>query len=104
LESLKNQDFKDFEIIVVDNNSTDKTAEIPKKFGQFYFLRKIKESPLQGKRDFKALEEKLLLLLTLTQFCQKIGFQEFLRSLKKIKIWLLSEVLVNFIQDQFLQN
>lgn len=33
LESLKKQDFKDFEIIVVDNNSKDKTSEISKKFG-----------------------------------------------------------------------
>lgn len=33
LESLKNQDFREFEIIVVDNNSTDKTAEIAKIFG-----------------------------------------------------------------------
>jgi glycosyltransferase involved in cell wall biosynthesis len=32
LLSLKEQDFKDFEIIVVDKNSTDKTAEIVKKF------------------------------------------------------------------------
>jgi glycosyltransferase involved in cell wall biosynthesis len=33
LLSLKEQNFKDFEIIVVDNNSTDKTTEIAKKFG-----------------------------------------------------------------------
>jgi glycosyltransferase involved in cell wall biosynthesis len=33
LLSLREQEFKDFEIIVVDNNSTDKTVEIAKKFG-----------------------------------------------------------------------
>jgi len=35
LRSLINQDFpkKDYEIIVIDNNSTDKTASIAKKFG-----------------------------------------------------------------------
>jgi len=44
LESLKNQKFKDFEIIVVDNNSTDKTAEIAKKFNVILVSeKKIKE-------------------------------------------------------------
>ncbi len=33
LESLKNQTFRDFEIIVIDNNSTDTTAEIAMQHG-----------------------------------------------------------------------
>ncbi|MBI4990711.1 glycosyltransferase family 2 protein [Candidatus Gottesmanbacteria bacterium] len=33
LHAFKQQTFKDFEIIVVDNNSTDKTAEIARSFG-----------------------------------------------------------------------
>jgi len=38
LESLKNQLFKDYELIVVDNNSTDKTNEIAKKFTDRVYL------------------------------------------------------------------
>lgn len=33
IKSLKNQTFHDFEIVVVDNNSTDKTAEVAVKLG-----------------------------------------------------------------------
>ncbi len=40
LESLKNQDFDDFEIIVVDNNSTDRTVEVAKKFGAIVLFEK----------------------------------------------------------------
>lgn len=43
LKSLKNQKFSDFEIIVVDNNSTDKTAAIARKFGA-----KVIKEPKQG--------------------------------------------------------
>lgn len=43
LSSLKKQTFKDFEIIVVDNNSTDKTAGIARTFS----ARVVKE-PIQG--------------------------------------------------------
>ena len=42
LKTIKNQDFKgDFEIIVVDNNSTDKTAQIAKKLGARVVKEKI---------------------------------------------------------------
>jgi len=40
LLSLKEQGFNDFEIIVVDNNSTDRTAEIAKKFGAILVFEK----------------------------------------------------------------
>lgn len=33
LKAIRNQTFTDYELIVVDNNSTDKTASIAKKFG-----------------------------------------------------------------------
>lgn len=43
LEALNNQTVEPFEIIVVDNNSTDKTAEIAKKYGA-----KVLFEPKQG--------------------------------------------------------
>ncbi len=43
LESLNNQTFRDFEVVVVDNNSRDKTAAIAESFG----ARVVKE-PKQG--------------------------------------------------------
>lgn len=37
LKSIKNQELKDIEMIVVDNNSSDKTCEIAQKFGAKVF-------------------------------------------------------------------
>lgn len=86
LKSLKEQDFKDFEIIVVNNNSIDKTAKIAKEFGARVIFEKIKEWHLQDKEDFWRQEGKLLLPLMLIQFCQKIGYLKFLKNLKKTRI------------------
>jgi len=52
LESLKNQDFKGFEIIVVDNNSTDKTAEMAKKFGAILVREKRQGVAFARQRGF----------------------------------------------------
>ena len=38
IDSIKAQSFKDFQIIVIDNNSTDKTIDIIKKNNLSYFL------------------------------------------------------------------
>lgn len=37
LNSIKKQTFKDFETILIDNNSTDKTVQIAKKFGAIVY-------------------------------------------------------------------
>lgn len=60
LNAFKNQTFKDFELIVVDNNSTDKTAQIAKSFG----ARVVKEEK-QGmtparERGFKEAEAEII--------------------------------------------
>lgn len=42
LQSLLKQNFKNFEVIVVDNNSTDKTAELAKSFGAIVLFEPCK--------------------------------------------------------------
>lgn len=60
LGSLKKQTFKDFEIVVVDNNSTDKTAKIARSFGA-----KVVKEPIQGmtparERGFKEAKAEII--------------------------------------------
>ncbi|MBI2611452.1 glycosyltransferase family 2 protein [Candidatus Gottesmanbacteria bacterium] len=63
LSSLQNQTFKNFEIIVVDNNSTDNTAQIANKFG----ARVVKETNqgMSRARD-KGFEEAKCEIITRT--------------------------------------
>jgi glycosyltransferase involved in cell wall biosynthesis len=60
LESLKNQDFKDFEMIVVDNNSTDKTVEIAKKFGAIVFSEKNQGVAFARQKGFLKARGKII--------------------------------------------
>lgn len=52
LQSLQNQTFRDFEIIVVDNNSTDKTAEIATQHGANIIHEPIKGVGAARKKGF----------------------------------------------------
>jgi peptidoglycan/xylan/chitin deacetylase (PgdA/CDA1 family)/glycosyltransferase involved in cell wall biosynthesis len=61
LESLKNQDFKGrYEIIVVDNNSTDNTKYIVEKYNAKYLLEKRKGVAFARDRGFREARGKII--------------------------------------------
>jgi glycosyltransferase involved in cell wall biosynthesis len=60
LFSLKNQDFNDFEIIVVDNNSRDKTSKIAKKFGVKLVSEKNQGAAFARNRGAKEAKGEIL--------------------------------------------
>jgi glycosyltransferase involved in cell wall biosynthesis len=60
LFSLLEQDFKDFEIIVVDNNSTDKTAKIAKKFGAILISEKNQGVAFARQKGFLNAKGKIV--------------------------------------------
>ena len=62
LKTLKKQTYKPFEIILVDNNSTDKTKEIAKKYTKLVF-NKGPERSLQRNFGVKKASGKYVLIL-----------------------------------------
>lgn len=55
LKSIKNQTYKNIEIVVADNNSTDKTKEISKKYTKLVFNKGPERS---AQRNYGALKSK----------------------------------------------
>lgn len=55
LESIRNQSYKDTELIVVDNNSTDQTKEIAKKYTKHVFTKGPERS---AQRNFAVSKAK----------------------------------------------
>ena len=62
LESLKNQTFKDFEVVVVDNKSSDKTKEISKEYGALVFDKGPERSAQRNYGVSKASGKYVLIL------------------------------------------
>ncbi len=60
LQSIKRQNFKDFELIVVDNNSTDKTAEIARHFGARVVKEKIQGITPAREKGFKEAKAEII--------------------------------------------
>ncbi len=60
LSSLKSQSFRDFEIIVVDNNSTDKTAKIARSFGAKVVKEKIKGMTPAREKGFSSAKAEII--------------------------------------------
>lgn len=63
LESILNQNYKDIEIIVVDDSSTDNTVTISKKFTSNVYTRKHQERSVQRNFGAKKAKGKYLLFL-----------------------------------------
>lgn len=61
LESLLNQTYKDFELIVVDNNSTDNTSEIARRYGAKVFFEPKKGVTHARQTGFLATKGEIII-------------------------------------------
>lgn len=60
LEAFKYQTFKNYEIIVIDNNSKDKTAEIAKKYGARVVREKVQGMIPARERGFREANSEII--------------------------------------------
>lgn len=91
LDSIEKQDFNDFETIVADANSTDKTAEIAKKYGCKVIRGGL---PAKGRNEGAKVAKGELLLFLDADVILPVGFlKKFLEKFQKDKIDLATVAL-----------
>jgi len=84
LKSIKKQNFKDYEIIVADNNSTDKTIEIAKSYGCKVVRGGL---PAKGRNEgAKVAQGDLFLFLDADAILPENSLDKFLKELEKKKL------------------
>ena len=92
LKSIKDQNYKDYEIIVIDGDSKDKTIEIIKKFK----FQNIKIKFQKGKGVYNAFNEgikhsigEIIIILNADDyFYKKYALSKYQRNLNLMKIWI----------------
>lgn len=84
IKSLKNQTYKNLEIIVVDNNSSDKTVEIAKRYTKKVY-QKGPERSAQRNLGAEKSTGKFLLFLDSDMILEKAAVAECIREIKSGK-------------------
>ncbi|WP_233119498.1 glycosyltransferase family 2 protein [Thermosipho affectus] len=85
LKSIKNQTYKNFEIIVVDNGSTDKSVVIAKKYTQNVLFEK-KKGPINAiVKGFKYATGDILITCDADSIYPKDYFEKIVKKFKKKK-------------------
>ena len=85
LSSIKNQSYKNFEIILVDNNSTDRTTQIAGAFGAQVF-DKGPERSIQRNWGVEKAKGEDILILDADMVLTKDVFRDCLQETKKDKM------------------
>ena len=99
LASIKNQDFKDYEIIVADNNSSDRTVEIAKSYG----CQIVRGGTLcEGRnRGAEAARGELILFMDADTALSNDGLEKMIDAFTKKNLDIASFFLRPFKQSRF---